>query len=59
MTSVEGGTRLVDVIDFEPPFGFIGRRLAPIVILPRLERLFSSRHEVARAWCEAVVATDR
>ncbi|HYC93458.1 MAG TPA: SRPBCC family protein [Thermoanaerobaculia bacterium] len=59
MTSVEGGTKLVDVIDFESPFGFIGRALAPMVILPRLKRLFSSRHEVTRAWCEASVATDR
>jgi ligand-binding SRPBCC domain-containing protein len=58
MTSVEGGTMLVDVIDFEPPFGFLGRWLAPILILPRLRRLFSYRHEVTRVWCESASATD-
>ena len=52
MTAVEGGTRLQDVINFEPPFGILGRWLAPLVILPRLRRLFAYRHEATRAWCE-------
>ena len=46
------GTRLTDAIEFEPPFGFLGRWLAPLLILPRLRRLFAYRHEVTRAWCE-------
>jgi len=53
MTVVEGGTRLQDVIDLEPPFGILGRWLAPVVILPRLRRLFAYRHEVTRAWCQS------
>jgi ligand-binding SRPBCC domain-containing protein len=47
-----GGARLTDVIELDPPFGFIGRALAPWLILPRLRRLFAWRHEVTRAWCE-------
>lgn len=52
MTPVEEGTRLSDVIDFEPPLGIAGRWLAPLVILIRLRKLFAYRHEVTRAWCE-------
>jgi ligand-binding SRPBCC domain-containing protein len=51
-----GGTRLTDAIEFEPPFGILGRWLAPWLILPRLRRLFAYRHEVTRAWCEENVA---
>lgn len=47
------GARLTDAIELEPPFGWIGRRLAPWVILPRLRKLFAYRHEVTRAWCTA------
>ena len=47
------GARLTDAIEFEPPFGIIGRAFAPWVILPRLRKLFAWRHEVTRAWCTA------
>lgn len=46
------GARLVDTIDFEPPFPPFGRWLAPLLILPRLRKVFAYRHEVTRAWCE-------
>ena len=52
ITPEDVGTRLTDAIEFEPPFGILGRRLAPWLILPRLHRLFAYRHEVTRAWCE-------
>jgi ligand-binding SRPBCC domain-containing protein len=48
------GARLIDIIDVEPPFGVAGRALAPLLILPRLRRLFAYRHEVTRAWCAPV-----
>jgi ligand-binding SRPBCC domain-containing protein len=48
----DGGAILRDVIDVEPPFGFLGRALAPLLILPRLRKLFAYRHEATRAWCE-------
>jgi ligand-binding SRPBCC domain-containing protein len=51
-TPVETGTRLTDSIEFEPPFGFLGRRFAPWLVLPRLRKLFAYRHEITRAWCE-------
>ena len=46
------GARLIDEVDFEPPFGVLGRLVAPLLILPRLRRIFAWRHGVTRAWCE-------
>ena len=47
-----GGALLRDEIEYEPPLGFVGRLLAPLVVEPRLRRLFAYRHEVTRRWCE-------
>jgi ligand-binding SRPBCC domain-containing protein len=46
------GAILRDEIDYEPPLGFLGRLMAPILIQPRLQKLFEYRHEVTRQWCE-------
>jgi ligand-binding SRPBCC domain-containing protein len=46
------GALLVDAIDFEPPLGALGRAFAPLMVLPRLRKLFAYRHEVTRAWCK-------
>jgi ligand-binding SRPBCC domain-containing protein len=47
------GAILRDDVDYEPPLWLIGRVLAPLLIEPRLKRLFDYRHEVTRAWCES------
>lgn len=49
----EGATLLRDEIEYEPPAGFLGRLAAPVLIEPRLKRMFAHRHEVTREWCEA------
>ena len=46
------GAVLRDEIDYEPPLGFLGRAVAPILIQSRLQRLFDYRHEQTRRWCE-------
>ena len=46
------GAVLRDEIEYEPPLGFIGQLATPIVIVPRLEKLFEYRHRVTREWCE-------
>lgn len=46
------GALLRDEIDYEPPLWLLGRVAAPIVIQPRLQRLFEFRHEITRKWCE-------
>ena len=46
------GAVLRDEIEYEPPLGFLGRSGAPLLIVPRLKRLFDYRHQVTRDWCE-------
>lgn len=46
------GAILRDEIDYEPPLGFLGRAMAPLLIVRRLEKLFDYRHQVTREWCE-------
>jgi ligand-binding SRPBCC domain-containing protein len=46
------GAILRDEIDYEPPFGFLGRAIAPVLIQQRLKKVFDYRHEVTREWCE-------
>lgn len=48
----ESGAVLRDEIEFEPPMSFLGNIAAPLVILPKLEKMFAYRHEVTRKWCE-------
>lgn len=48
----DGGAVLRDEIDYEPPFSWLGRALAPAIVESRLKRLFDYRHEVTRKWCE-------
>ena len=52
VTSHAQGTVLRDEIDYEPPFGFLGRLFAPMLIQKRLQRLFDYRHEITRKSCE-------
>lgn len=46
------GAMLIDEIDFEAPMGFLGTIVAPVLILPKIERMFDFRHEVTKDWCE-------
>ncbi len=48
----EEGARLRDEIEYEPPLGLLGKWGAPLLIVPRLKRLFEYRHQVTREWCE-------
>lgn len=45
----DGGCRLRDEIEYQPPLGLLGRLLAdPLFIRPRLRRIFRWRHEATR-----------
>ena len=48
----ERGAVLRDEVEYMPPLGFIGRLFTPLLIAPRLRRLFDYRHQVTREWCE-------
>lgn len=51
----EDGAVLRDEIEYEPPAGFLGRLLAPLLIEPKLEKMFDYRHEATRRWCETQI----
>lgn len=42
------GCRLRDEVDYEPPLGWLGRLADPLLIRPRLRRMFDYRHAVTR-----------
>jgi ligand-binding SRPBCC domain-containing protein len=46
------GAILRDEIEFEPPFGFLGRLAAPVAVLPQIKKMFEYRHQVTKKWCE-------
>ena len=46
------GARLRDEIEYEPPLGLLGQLAAPLLVIPRLEKLFDYRHAATRNWCE-------
>ena len=48
----DGGATLRDEVDYEPPLGFLGRALAPLLIENRLRKFFDYRHQATREWCE-------
>jgi ligand-binding SRPBCC domain-containing protein len=50
----EKGAVLRDEVEFETPLWFLGRLAAPLLVEPRLRRLFEYRHRVTREWCERV-----
>lgn len=48
----EEGAVLRDEIEYEPPLAFLGAAAAPLLIVPKLEKMFAYRHEVTKKWCE-------
>ncbi len=52
ITPHANGAVLRDEIDYEPPLGFIGRLLAPMLVQKRLSKLFDYRHNITRLSCE-------
>jgi ligand-binding SRPBCC domain-containing protein len=52
VTAHADGAILRDQIDYEPPLWFLGKAAAPLLIEPRLRKLFAFRHDVTRQWCE-------
>lgn len=42
---IDGGVEMEDIIDYKVPLGFIGQLLHPIVVKPKLERIFEYRQK--------------
>jgi len=49
---VSDGAVLRDEIDYEPPFGFLGRLVAPILIEKRLQKMFDYGTKSRAKWCD-------
>jgi ligand-binding SRPBCC domain-containing protein len=49
----DGGSWLLDHIDYELPMGFVGRLFGGAFVRRKLERMFEFRHRVTREACEA------
>ncbi len=48
----EDGAILRDEIEFEPPMSFIGAAMAPLLVTPKIQKMFDYRHKVTKEWCE-------
>lgn len=46
------GALLRDEIEYEPPLGVLGALAAPFAVVPKLEKMFTYRHDVTKKWCE-------
>ena len=40
---IEGGVQIIDIVDYVPPFGVLGRLINPIIIKPRILKIFDYR----------------
>jgi ligand-binding SRPBCC domain-containing protein len=45
MQRAEGGTMLIDTVDYNMPFGFIGKVVDLLVVQKDIKRLFAFRHQ--------------
>jgi len=48
----EDGAVLRDEIEYVPPVPIFGALAAPLVITPKLEKMFEYRHRITKEWCE-------
>lgn len=44
-SEIEGGTEMVDVVDYALPYGFLGSWLHPLLVSPKLEEIFDFRQK--------------
>ena len=45
LKEVENGTEVTDVVHYQVPFGLLGRLLHPIIIKPKLDKIFEYREQ--------------
>jgi len=57
-TAEADGTRVIDRVEYEPPFGLIGKLLDPIVVKPSLAYMFGYRARKTRELLQHGVKTE-
>ena len=45
LKEIDGGTEITDVVHYQVPFGLLGRLLHPIIIKPKLNKIFKHREQ--------------
>jgi len=51
--SVPGGTELTDIVDYEPPFGWLGRIANSLLIRRQITQMFAYRQEATKRLLES------
>ena len=46
------GATLRDEIEYKAPFSYFGMAATPMIVLPKLKKMFEYRHRVTKDWCE-------
>lgn len=49
LKATASGTKIIDVVHYQVPFGLIGRILHPIIIKPKLNKIFEHRTQQIKA----------
>lgn len=42
---IPGGVEMIDIVDYQLPFGFLGKWFHPFLVAPRLKQIFDFRRE--------------
>jgi ligand-binding SRPBCC domain-containing protein len=50
--SNDQGSLLKDEVDYEARFSYFGMAATPMIVLPKMKRMFEYRHSVTKEWCE-------
>ena len=45
ITPIEKGIEMVDIVDYKIPFGFLGRLAQPLIVSPKLRKIFEYRRD--------------
>jgi ligand-binding SRPBCC domain-containing protein len=53
LRSVEGGTELTDIVEYEPPFGILGRIANALVIRNQVQQMFTYRQAATKRILES------
>jgi ligand-binding SRPBCC domain-containing protein len=45
LEEIDGGIRMSDIVTYRPPFGILGKLMEPILVRPKLKKIFQHREE--------------
>lgn len=48
----EDGAVLRDEVEYEPPLSYLTTAMTPLILTPKIEKMFAYRHKVTKEFCE-------